>query len=80
MKTDVELSSPVLCMVAGLLWRQWARQSGNLDPDGIVQVFLTRVDGAWHNEWHAKQTGPVLLGRQEVELCPHLARKTRACE
>lgn len=49
-------------MVAGLLWRQRARQSGNLDPDGVVQVFLTGVDGAGHYERHAKQTGPVLLG------------------
>lgn len=72
----VRLSSPVLRVVAGLLRGQRARQPGHLDPDGVVQVLLTGVDGAGHYERHAKQTGPVLLGRQEVELRPHLARQT----
>lgn len=67
-----ELSVPVLGVVAGLLWRQRAGQSGHLDPDGVVQILLTGVDRAGDYQGHAEQTGPVLLRRQEVQLCPHL--------
>lgn len=52
---------PVLCVVAGLLWGQWTGQPGHLYPDGVVQVFLTGVNGAGDYERHSKQTGPVLL-------------------
>lgn len=57
----VEVSAPVLGVVAGFLWGQWAGQSGHLDPDGIVQILLTGVDSAGNYERHAEQTGPVLL-------------------
>lgn len=56
-----EVSLPVLGVVAGFLWGQWAGQSGHLDPDGIVQILLTGVDSAGNYERHAEQTGPVLL-------------------
>lgn len=57
----VEVSAPVLGVVAGFLWGQWAGQPGHLDPDGVVQILLTGVDSAGNYERHAEQTGPVLL-------------------
>lgn len=57
----VEVSAPVLGVVAGFLWGQWAGQSGHLDPDGVIQILLTGVDSAGNYERHAEQTGPVLL-------------------
>lgn len=56
-----EVSVPVLGVVAGLLWGQWAGQSGHLDPDGVVQILLTGVDCAGDYKGHAEKTGPVLL-------------------
>lgn len=63
---------PVLGVVAGLLWGEGAGQAGHLDPDGVVQILLTGVDSAGNDERHAKQTGPVLLRGQEVQLRTHL--------
>lgn len=71
---------PVLGVVAGFLRGERAGQPGDLDPDRVVQVFLSGVDCARNYERHTEQTGPVLLGGQEVQLCAHLRTQRRSKE
>lgn len=70
---------PILGVVAGFLGGKWAGQPGHLDPDRVVQVFLSGVDRARNYQRHAEQTGPVLLRRQEVQLCAHLRTQIWKC-
>lgn len=65
-------NSPVLGMVTGFLRREGAGQPGNLDPHSIIEVPFPCVNCAGNNQWHSKETGPVLLRWEKIQLCPHL--------
>lgn len=54
-------NSPVLGMVTGFLRREGAGQPGNLDPHSIIEVPFPCVNCAGDNQWHPKETGPILL-------------------
>lgn len=70
--SDPRLNSPVLCMVTGFLRREGAGQPGNLDPHSIIEVPFPCVNCAGNNQWHPKETGPILLRWEKIQLRPHL--------